>query len=84
MAISNLAAFSKNKCGMIYIMRLADNSRKIIYLIFFRKFGKMLQNLPSAAVLIGALRVNLHWKSSKVLLALQQQALALVSIPANV
>ena len=26
--------------------------------LFFRKFGKMLQNLPSAAVVIGSLRVN--------------------------
>ena len=38
--------------------RLADDSHEISYLIFFRKFGKMLQNLPSAAVGIGALRVD--------------------------
>ena len=36
---------------------LADDSHEISYLIF-RKFGKMFQNLPSAAVVIGALRVN--------------------------
>ena len=27
--------------------------------LFFRKFGKMLQNLPSAVVVIGALRVKI-------------------------
>ena len=27
--------------------------------LFFPKFGKMLQNLPSAAVVIGALRVRM-------------------------
>ena len=37
---------------------LADDSSEISYLIFFWKFVKMLQNLPSAAVVIGALRVN--------------------------
>ena len=37
---------------------LADDSNEISCLIFFRKLGKSLQNLPSAAVLIGALRVN--------------------------
>ena len=37
---------------------LADDSHEISYLIFFRKFGKMLQNLRSAAVVIGALRVS--------------------------
>ena len=37
---------------------LADNSNEISYLIFFRKLEKMLQNLSSAAVMIGALRVN--------------------------
>ena len=36
----------------------ADDSHEISCLIFFPKFGKMLQNLPSAAVVIGALRVN--------------------------
>ena len=36
---------------------LADNSHEISYLIF-RKLGKMLQNLSSAAVVIGAIRVR--------------------------
>ena len=37
---------------------LEDNSHGISYLIFFRKLRKMSQNLSSAAVVIGALRVN--------------------------
>ena len=37
---------------------LADNSHDIIP-YYFRKLGKMSQNLSSAAVVIGALRVNL-------------------------
>ena len=37
---------------------MADDSHKISYLIFFRKLGKMSQNLSSAALVIGALRVN--------------------------
>ena len=37
---------------------LADNSHEISYLIFFRKLGKMSQNLSSATVVIGALRVK--------------------------
>ena len=37
---------------------LADDSHVISYLIICRKLGKMSQNLPSAAVVIGALRVN--------------------------
>ena len=37
---------------------LADDSREISYLIFFQKVGKWLQHLSSAAVVIGALRVN--------------------------
>ena len=36
---------------------LADNSHEITYLIFFLKI-KMSQNLLSAAVVIGALKVN--------------------------
>ena len=32
---------------------------KIVYLIFFRKFGKMSKNLSSAAVVTGALRVKI-------------------------
>ena len=35
----------------------ADNSHEISYLIF-KKLGKMLQNLSSAAVVIGAIRVK--------------------------
>ena len=35
---------------------LADDSHEISYLIFFEKFGKIPQNLSSAAVVIGALR----------------------------
>ena len=38
----------------------ADNSQKISNLIFFLKLGKMSQNLTSAAVVIGALRVNMR------------------------
>ena len=37
---------------------LADDSHAISCHIFFRKLGKMPQNLSSAAVVIGALRVN--------------------------
>ena len=37
---------------------LADNSREISCLILFRKLGKMSENLSSAAVVIGALRVK--------------------------
>ena len=36
----------------------ADNSHEKSYLIFFRKLGKTLENLSSAAVVIGALRDN--------------------------
>ena len=39
---------------------LADNSHEISHLFFFQKLGKMSQNLPSAAVVIGALRVKMH------------------------
>ena len=39
------------------IRLLADDSHEISYLIF-RKLGKISQNLLSAAVVIGALRVN--------------------------
>ena len=37
---------------------LTDNSYKISYLIFFRKLRKTSQDLSSAAVVIGALRVK--------------------------
>ena len=42
---------------------LADDSHKISYLIF-RKLGKFSQNLSSAAVVIGALRVKLIYTVS--------------------
>ena len=34
------------------------DSHEISYLIFFRKLGKMSQNVSSAAIVIGALRVK--------------------------
>ena len=37
---------------------LADDSHVISYLIFVEKLGKMSQNLSSAAVVIGVLRVK--------------------------
>ena len=37
---------------------LADDTHEISYLNFFPKNGKMSQNLSSAAVVIGALRVK--------------------------
>ena len=37
---------------------LADDSHVISYLIFVENWGKMSQNLSSAAVVIGALRVR--------------------------
>ena len=37
---------------------LADDSHEISYIIFFQKLGKRSQNLSSAAVVIGALRVK--------------------------
>ena len=37
---------------------LTDDSYVIACIIFFRKLEKMSQNLSSAAVVIGALRVN--------------------------
>ena len=39
---------------------LADDSHEISYLIFFRKLRKMSQNLSSAAVVIGALRIKVY------------------------
>ena len=38
---------------------LADDSHVISYLIFFQKLGKLSQNLSSAEVVIGAVRVNM-------------------------
>ena len=49
---------------------LADNSHEISYLIFFLKLGKMLQNLSSAAVVIGALRVIIGCCNSTHILAI--------------
>ena len=42
---------------------LADDSHEISYLISFGKLGKMSQNLSSAEVVVGALRVKigLYW-----------------------
>ena len=39
---------------------LADDSHERSFLIFFGKLGKMSHNLSSAAVVIGALRVNMY------------------------
>ena len=41
---------------------LADDSRAISCFIFFLKLEKMSQNVSSAAVVIGALRVNCHFR----------------------
>ena len=49
---------------------LADDSHVISYLIFCRKLGKMSQNLSSAAVVIGALRVKSISNNSFVKLSL--------------
>ena len=50
--------FKNNKQGIIFHENpLLADSHEILYLIFFQKLGKMLQNLLSAAVMIGALRV---------------------------
>ena len=46
---------------------LADDSHEISYLIFFQKLEKMSQNLSSAAVVIGALRVKLKTRISLLL-----------------
>ena len=37
---------------------LADGSHEKSYLTFFQKLGKIMQNLSSAAVVIGAFRVK--------------------------
>ena len=39
---------------------LADDSHEISSLIFLKKLGKMSQKLPSAAIVIGALRVKVQ------------------------
>ena len=43
---------------------LADDSHETSFLIIIPKLGKMSQNLSSAAVVIGALRVNVTHSSS--------------------
>ena len=42
---------------------LADDSHETSCLIFFRKLGKMSQNLSSAAVVIGALMAKCYQKN---------------------
>ena len=44
---------------------LDDDSHVISYLIFVQKLGKVPQNLSSAAVLIGTLRVKRNFKHTK-------------------
>ena len=46
---------------------LADNFSRSIIPYFFRKLEKMSQNVLSAAVMIGALRVNICFGCSKEL-----------------
>ena len=48
---------------------LADDSHEISYFIF-QKMGKMSQNLSSAAVVIGAFRVNADKSNHCILLIL--------------
>ena len=45
-------------CYFMRIVLLADDSHEISYLSFAKNWEKMSQNLSSAAVVIGALRVN--------------------------
>ena len=47
------------------ICLLADDSHEISYLISLRKLGMTSQNVSSAAVVIGALRVKQRYKVSK-------------------
>ena len=49
---------------------LADDSHETSYLIF-RKLGKVSQNLSSAAVVIGALRVNVPYQMTLLLFSLR-------------
>ena len=53
-------SFKNNKQGLIFHDNclLADNFHEISYQLFLQKLGKMSQNLSSAAVVIGALRVK--------------------------
>ena len=54
-----LPLFQNFQNGMIFHENrlLADDSPEISYLIYFQKLGKMSQNLSSASVVIGSLRV---------------------------
>ena len=45
---------------------LTDNSHEISNFIFVEKLGKISQNLPSAAVMIGTLRVK-NWDTCAIL-----------------
>ena len=54
----------------------ADDSHELSYLIFLQKLGKMLQNLSSAAVVIGALRVK-FLKSTPGMEQIHQEAVSL-------
>ena len=70
--ISNFAAFSKitNNLKAWYFLRTVGWQTilmKYHTLFLFPKFGKMLQNLPSAAVVIGALRAGIDrfWEQSE-------------------
>ena len=44
----------------------ADDPHEKSYLVFFRKLRKMLQNLSSVAVMIGALRVKRPYKDEEL------------------
>ena len=57
-----LPLFQNFQNGMIFHENrlLADDSHEISYLIYFQKLGKMSQNLSSASVVIGSLRVITH------------------------
>ena len=45
----------------------ADDSHEISYLFFFKKLGKISQNLSSAAVMIGVLRVkSRHFQDPRI------------------
>ena len=59
-----LLLLKNNKKGMIfYENRLPTDDSHEKSFLFFRKFEKMSQNLSSAAVVIGALRVKFHTDS---------------------
>ena len=46
---------------------LADDSHELSYLIYLKKLGKMSQNLSSAAVVIGTLRVKIEFLTFMIL-----------------